>query len=250
MPDRNSPPSGIWTKWASNLKHALIPLMGLVLVMSACSLLRSDTAPDDLSVEDHRSRSQEHAAEARAHRERYDADEQVTPDPERRSEQGRWARDYDYRGSGNYYWGAGNYNPSQRHLRIAREHEALAQTHNEAAHFLEQFEEAQCGSFPPETRVLCPLLGQLVSVEDIPGGSRVRFVEGVDLNAAIAHMRCHLAFARTQAESGMDSCPLYLKGVRVSGVESGSEVDILIEEPRDVEELRDRVKGHLILESP
>ncbi len=155
----------------------------------------------------------------------------------------------EYRYSGDYYWQPRTYNPTERHLAHASRHEAHAREHAEAAKRLESFEESECGSFPRETRILCPLIGQLASVKDIPGGSRVRFADGVDVNAAVAHMRCHLAFARAQAREGMNSCPLYLEGVRVSRVGPGSEVDFLVEDENDLGALRERIWTHVASEA-
>ena len=229
-------------------KLAWLPMLLLMVTAGACSLLGSGTAPDDMSVEGHRREAQKHAEEAREHKGHFDSEFRI--DPGRDGTGGRWGPDYDYRKSGTNYWVGSSYNPSERHLTHAKEHEAHAQKHRRAARSLEVFEEAQCGAFPPETRVLCPLLGQLDSVENIPSGSRIRFADGVDVDAAVAHMRCHIAFARSHSRVGMDNCPLYLEVVRVSRVGPGSEADFLVVGTNELKVLRERMRRHVAPESP
>ncbi len=234
-----------------------VPSLALLLMLSACTSVGSGTAPDDMSVAGHRSHSQEMSEKASEHRDRYDPDAEVERLPGRPSRSEMWGGDSNdrynsgngYRYSGDYYWQPRTYNPTERHLAHATRHEAHAREHAEAARSLESFEDDQCGSFPHETRMVCPLIGQLASVEDIPGGSRVRFADGVDVNAAVAHIRCHLAFARSQGRAGMESCPLYLEGVRVSRVGPGSDVDFLVEDSNDLAALRERIRAHVVDEA-
>ncbi|HEB91664.1 MAG TPA: hypothetical protein ENI85_18960 [Deltaproteobacteria bacterium] len=155
-----------------------------------------------MSVEQHRQRADAHAAKARRHRGRYDPKTRIERNSGDLTETGRWKRDYDDRDEEEYSWGGSSYNPSARHLRDARRHEALAQEHLDSARFLERFEEAKCGAFPPEIGTQCPLLGQLVDGKGIPGGVRVRLAEDVDVDAAVEDMRCHVAFARSIGHSG------------------------------------------------
>ena len=119
-----------------------------------------------------------------------------------------------------------------------------------AAESLDSFEEAECRAFPPQTRGACPLLGQIESVEDVFGGVRLRFIEGVNVNAAIAHTRCHLAFARTRGRIGMESCPLYIIGVEATRLENSGTVELSVGNEEDLEELRRRIREHLIVDSP
>ena len=92
---------------------------------------------------------------------------------------------------------------------------------------------------------MCPLLGQVEEVDDIPGGVRVRLAKGVPRHAAAAHMRCHLAFARARKRTGMQACPLYLPGVGVELPPNSDAIDLLVADPRDVKALRLRTRGHL-----
>ena len=227
-----------------------IGFLAPIFLLSACALFEAGTAPDDMSAEEHRRESDEHAEKAREHTSRYDPSTRIERDAGRLSDSGRWRQDYDYRDTEDHYWGGDSYNPSSRHLADARKHEALAAEHLESARYLERFEEAQCASFPPDTRAKCPLLGQMISIEEIPGGDRVRLAKDVDVDAAVAHMRCHIAFARSLGHSGMNSCPLYLDGVRVFRNGTGDEVDFLIGDgdAEELEALRKKLREHLLLE--
>ncbi len=65
--------------------------------------------------------------------------------------------------------------------------------------------QAECGDFPPDTRKVCPLLGQVGSSENIEGGVRIVLVEGANAEAVKAHVRCHLTSAAKQGFKGMTS---------------------------------------------
>ena len=213
--------------------------LGAALVFGmGCGALGRSTQPDAMSAEAHRSDAAEHGGAARESREQYDPDAKMPV--------GDWyaypySRGYLYRDS---YWSRRQYNPTEHHLTNAREHERHMREHLEAARVLEEFEEGYCSSFPPETRVACPLLGHVEAVEDVFDGVRVRLDESIDMNAAVAHMRCHVAFARVRARVGMDDCPLYLRGVHVERVGNSRSVDLIVADRHDLDDLRDRARGH------
>ena len=211
---------------------------GLLLALG-CGWLGAGTQPDDMSAEAHRREAKEHFREKAEHRERYDPEARDVP-------VGRWygAPPYGYRDN-DFYWGTGEYNPTAIHLRQAAEHERHAREHLEAARALEEFEEGQCQASPPETRVVCPLVGQVKAIEDVARGVRVQIAEGVNVNAAVAHMRCHQAFARTRGRVGMDTCPLYLRGVYVERTGQSRAVDLTVSDADDLDELRRRARLHL-----
>lgn len=214
----------------STLKMAATPRRPSVLLLLlalGCAAPSPEAQPDAMSAEAHRREATEHEREAGAHERRYDA-RAKTPDA-----RDRYPQEFEA------------YNPTAVYLRLAREHRRHAREHLDAAHLLEQFEEAECGDFSPETRASCPLLGQVDRVEDIPGGVRVHLMEGVPRHAAAAHMRCHLAFARARGRTGMLECPLYLGGVRVELPPGAEAVDLLVADPLDLEALRLRTHGHL-----
>lgn len=204
---------------------ACAPLLVLAL---GCVEANPGTQPDAMSAEAHRQEAAEHEREGSEHEREYDARAQSPYD-----ERLRHPQEFE------------SYNPTAVYLRLAREHRRHAREHLEAARVLEDFEAAECGAFPPETRVVCPLIGQVDAVEDIPGGVRVRLAEGVPPHAAVAHMRCHLAFARARGRVGMHECPLYLRGIQVEAAAGSQSVDLLTADPNDVEALRRRTHRHV-----
>lgn len=157
---------------------------------------------------------------------------------------------------------------AQVHAEHASAHGEHAEEHLAAARELEVFEAGACGQFPKETRTMCPLLGGVVAVEDLDvrprtppvrpkgvpvgrvwrRGVRIVFAPGTNLDAVVAHMRCHIAFARRHARQGMDACPLYLDtlslGVR-RGVEPGT-VELTTSDPGLLDELRRRARAHVV----
>ncbi len=200
----------------------------LLLLEIGCGGVGPGTEPDAMSAEAHREEASEEAGDARAHERRYEA----------------WAR----RSRGGHRRDPQQlepYNPAAVYRRLARQHHRQAREHLEAARILGEFEEAECGAFPPDIRVVCPLIGQVDAVEDVSTGVRVRLAEGIDVDAAIAHMRCHLAFAGTQGRVGMDTCPLYLRGIRVERVAQSRSIDLVPGNPDDLEALRLRTHLHV-----
>ncbi len=186
----------------------------------------------------HRSESELHAREALEHREKYDPEASLPSYEPFRSTRSRFP-------SGDFYWPAGQYNPTERHREHAGEHEQHARQHLAAARELEAFEEDACVSFPPETRTACPFAGHVEAVEPLLDGARVRLDTGIDTNAAMAHMRCHLAFARARAPR-IDHCPLYLPGVRIERVGDSRDVDLTVSDATEVPRLQDLARGHLV----
>jgi hypothetical protein len=118
------------------------------------------------------------------------------------------------------------YNPTDRaladaewHLRHAREHEA-------AAAALEGFEDAQCREIPAKARAACPLLGPVATIDDRLDGVRITFATDADVDAIVAHMRCHLAFARAKGFGDAGDCPLYMRGVEINVAIGGRAIDV------------------------
>jgi hypothetical protein len=130
------------------------------------------------------------------------------------------------------------YDPPRYHLREAARHLAHARAHDAAAKSLEKFEDAECGAFSPAQREVCPLLGPIVAVEDIDGGVRVHFEGEISVAALVAHMRCHLAFARTRGYDVETPCALYVKGARVDPAPDGKAVDITADKKATVAAIR------------
>lgn len=88
-------------------------------------------------------------------------------------------------------------------------------------------------------------MGQIEAVEDIDGGVRITFHDGVPMQATVDHMKCHFAFARTEGYEGMQSCPLYLEGVLVEARDDGRSVELTTDNAEAVEALRERSRAHL-----
>jgi len=225
----------------------------IVATLQSCA---SGTRPDDMSAEAHRAAALAEQQQAAEHFQRYDPERDVRPRP---GFLGGTAIYYDpniywdpYDPYGyayyDYFWDVGSYNPSVHHLDSGEQLESHAADHLAAAQVLENFEEAECKAFPSETRSASPLIGQVESVEAVFGGVSLSFKEGVDVNAAIAHMRCHVAFARTRGRIGMESCPLYIPGVSINREGNSGGVELTIGDQNQLQELRQRVQEHLDVE--
>jgi len=191
------------------------------------------TEPQDMSAADHRAAADAHDEAAAGHDAQYDPEAVDTRLPTGAA------------GGGQLYdWAEEVYNPTASHSTAAREHDDVAAQHRRAAATLEAFERQQCASFPPSTRALCPLLGQLASADDVDGGVRLVFREGVNSDAAHQHVACHVAFAGTQGREGMDHCPMYVPGARVERGEDGATL-LVTDEAGAVSDLRHRAHAHL-----
>lgn len=119
------------------------------------------------------------------------------------------------------------YNPTEGHLTQAERNLRYAQEHTDAAHALERSEEVECQGIAPEGRSACPLLTpSLQRVEETPKGVRLVLRPGVQGEGLVTRMRCHLAYARTRAFESMPSCPLFLRGVTASLIQSGTVIEL------------------------
>ena len=128
----------------------------------------------------------------------------------------------------------------------ARLHRNHADRHLEAARLLEVYEFGECGAFRAEARVVCPLWGPVVRTEEIPSGIRLHLHQSVSAEALLQHMRCHHAFARAHGLIGMESCPLYVSGIRIT-LASDEAIDVTSEDAATVEEIRHRARSHQAL---
>lgn len=182
-------------------------IAGLTTAVAAgsCASTPPGTGPHDMSAADHRKHAMSEEALADAHEAQHD------PDARSEAAMGRPDSEFSY--------AVVTYNPTGHHLDDAAKHRQHGAAHREAARALEQFEEGECGNFPPETRSVCPLLGQVAAADNLPDGVRITVAEGVNQEALVAHTRCHLAFAATQGFEGMDACPLYVKGVALEAAD-------------------------------
>ena len=210
--------------------------------LSAAALLIScaESSPavkaDDMSAAQHHEQAEREAAAAQREAGRYD------PSAGRPSPFG------DPLGK-DYLYAVTVYNPTEGHLAEAEKHRTHARQHERAAQFLERFEEAECADFPAATRAACPLLGPVVRIDDVDGGVRMRFKDGVRVDAVVAHMRCHYAFARARAFEPSSSCPLYVRGIEIRRALEPTGVEIVAGDPKlskVVREIRKRSREEAV----
>lgn len=234
------------------------PLYGTAVIILATmeSCASSGTRPDDMSAEAHRAAASMENQQAVGHVQQYDSELEAI---RQLGSLGNTAINYDpnviyppyrpyYYTDSDYYWDISSYNPSLSHLDSEMLLRSEAAAHLAAAQALENFEEAECKAFPPETRAVSPLIGQVESAEGAFGGISLSFREGVDVNAAIAHMRCHVAFARTRGRIGMETCPLYIPGISISRRGNSDVVELTIGDQSQLLDLKQRVREHLDVE--
>ncbi len=236
--------SSIIARWGAARWQLCGLLVFLLIVISGC--VTPGTRPDDMTAEAHRIAAEADQGQASEHLKRYDPDAIVTPGSRYNPYVGSNEDGSSY---SDFYWDVQSYNPTERHLSASAQLERHAADHLAAAESLDNFEELACKAFPPQTRGACPLLGQIEAAKDIPGGVRFRFSEGVDVNAAVAHIHCHLAFARTTEQIGMESCPLYITGVEMTRFGSSAAVELSVGNEEDLKVLRQRVREHLVINS-
>jgi hypothetical protein len=168
----------------------------------ACSASNPSVKPDEASVAGHREE---------AHRESQTAAKEAAMYKPQAAQPSPFG---DPLGK-DYLYSVPLYNPTEGHLHEAELHRAHARQHEAAAQFLERFEEAECRQFPPSTRAACPLLGPVIRLEDISGGVRATLADGAPVDAVLAHMRCHYAYARARGFDDKVGCPLYVKGIDI-----------------------------------
>jgi hypothetical protein len=182
---------------------ALAP--ALALLVAGCA--SSAPKPDDMSAAAHRGEADRERTEARALLSRAAdparSERPIVPGVDAR--RGPWVDPYPEVEK----QGPASLQRADVLLRHAREHER-------AAAELERFEEAECRELPAASRAACPLLHDVVGISDIPGGVRIVFADAVAVPDVVAHIRCHLAYARARAYAGAEDCPLYVRGVEAS----------------------------------
>lgn len=203
--------------------------VSLALVGAACAATTHPGAnPHDMSAAEHREHAAAERDEAQAHEDRYD------PNASGEISTG---------GPFGYAYGVSVYNPTGHHTKEAAEHRAHAEAHQAAAQALEQFEHEACKDLPPETRTLCPLLGQISSADDTPQGVVITPEPDVNRDALLAHMRCHLAYAATVGFEGMDACPLYVEGVTIE--DEGGTIRLRAADEASAQALQKRTTTHV-----
>lgn len=131
------------------------------------------------------------------------------------------------------------YNPTQWHLKEAVQHSKHAHDHEAAAAALEKFEAVECRAFAPRARATCPFFGPIHEVQPIDDGVRLVLDEGTPTAELVAHIRCHLAYARAQGWE-IPSCPLMVRGVDATLLPDGRSIELRSTERRVVRELQKR----------
>ena len=208
--------------------HVGVSLL-VALILVGCASQPPGTRPDDMSASEHNDHAAAHEVQAKKHEAAYDPNA-VASRPTSTTSQ-------------NFAWGTETYNPTAVHLEHAKQHHEVAEAHHKAAHALETFTEAECSEFPPKTRALCPLMSVVAAEADIEGGAKLTLKPGVPIQAVLAHMRCHHAFARHQGHEGMPGCPLYLKNLEFAV--DGNSVTITSDDAATVNEIRKRSREHV-----
>ena len=169
--------------------------------------------PDDESAEAHRAEAARARAEAAKHTQQYD--------PKAVAEESTSAgRRFDLPDD------VRTYNPTAWHLREAHKDSAHAKAHEAAAAQLEAFEAEECRAFAPKVRSACPVGGPVARVEDLRNGVRLVLADNAPVGAVLAHMRCHLAWARTRGFEKLPGCPVYVKGIDIHASSDGKSIEI------------------------
>lgn len=211
-------------------KPSLVVLVGLV---SFGSCATRQVQPDDMSAAQHREAAAREAEVARHHVGLY------KPELARPSAlAGANAKDYLYT--------APIYNPADGHLSAIEVHRQHAREHTRAAKLLEEFEQTECKGFPPSSRAACPLLGPVTNIEDIPGGVRARFKDGIRIDVVVAHMRCHYAYARSRGFDTVASCPLYMRGIEINRAVDPWAVEIVSTDRKTARAIRARSREEAV----
>lgn len=187
--------------------------------------------PGDMSAKSHDEEARKHSDMAEQHDAQYDPNARGGTPPDAIS-----GSEFGFAGT--------ELNPTEVHRMQADKHRAHAEDHAAAADWLKRTEDDACEPISPTSRSLCPLLGPVVAVQDTTTGVRLFLRQGTDLEAMVARIRCHLAFARTRGGAGMDRCPLYLPAIDVYRV-GPLEIELNARRQTSVRPLQRRVADHV-----
>jgi hypothetical protein len=203
------------------MKPSMQIIAAALLLAVSCAGSKQAVRPEDMSAAEHRAAAaRESEAAARASSE-----------------------------PGNYLFPRSVYDPSVPSagpLLEADKHLAHSQEHLAEAHAMEAFEQEECRDFPPRTRAACPLLSHVVGIEDIARGVRIRMAPGVRVDAVVAHMRCHYAFARARAFGDAVSCPLYIRDIEIRASDDKAGVEIIAHSEEGEREVRAQAREEAI----
>lgn len=208
-----------------------VPLAVLIASAALGCASTPGASPEDMSAKSHEEEAKKHSDGAEQHDAQYDPNARVSPPPDAIS-----GSEFGFAGT--------ELNPTEVHRMQADKHRKHAEEHAAAAEWLRRAEEDACELISPTSRSLCPLLGPVVAVQDTTTGARIFVLKGTDVEAMIARIRCHLAFARTHGGEGMDSCPLYLPAIEVYQV-GPLEIELSARRQTSVRPLQQRVADHV-----
>ena len=214
-----------------NIEHVAVAVtFAAACLFAACGGAAAGVQPDDMSAEAHARHATTEEAAADRHEAEYDPSaietREVGGAVAARNEGGGAVR---------------TVNPTAVHQQEAATHHDHAEQHAAAAQALRAYEAAECRAFPAEARAACPLLSDVTGVTDIAGGVRITFAPGAPVDPLIARMRCHFAYARTRAYEGMQSCPLYIRGVDVRAG-AGHSIELFGADPAIVQAIREEAR--------
>lgn len=202
------------------MKPSVQIMSAMFLLGASCASSKPAVRPEDMTAAEHRAAAQREAEAA--------------------------ARDSSE--PGKYVFPRSVYAPSDGPLPDANRHLAHSQRHLAEAHALEAFENEECAGFPPRTRAACPLLSPVVGIDDIPRGVRVRMARGVRVDAVVAHMRCHQAYASARAFADAMSCPLYVRDIEIRASDDKAAVEITAQSEAGAREVRAHSREEAIFE--
>ena len=188
--------------------------------------------PEDMSAKEHEAEAARETAEARQHQDAYD------PTAARTGVGVGVVAGSDFQTS------EPPFNPTEAHRTAAEKHRKHAAEHEKAAKELERWEADACEAAPPASRTSCPLLGPAIATENTSNGVRISLREGTDMEALLAHIRCHVAYANTRGGEGMKWCPLYVRGIQVRQIGPAS-IELTASGAANISELQRRVADHV-----
>lgn len=200
-----------------------------------CAQSNQNVRPEEMSAEAHRQEAQKVGSQA---------------DKEQKAGDTRPQPNLVATGGGNpqgYIYDVAVYDARNEHLVRARQLRDHARQHEAAATALDQFENNECRNFPTATRAACPLLGPVVRIDNIDRGVRVEFEKGTRVDAVLAHMRCHLAFAAARGFADASSCPLYMKGVEIRAGSAPRTAEIVGGDATAAREIQTRSREEAVL---
>ena len=124
----------------------------------------------------------------------------------------------------------------------ARSLDRRAQEHEQAASELENREAVECKSVPDSERYVCPSLGSVTNVQEVPGGVRLRLAVGTRADELLSALQCMNAYSRAHGLAESLGCVSSLKGVVFRETSDAHAIDVLGENSKATQEIRKAVR--------